>query len=199
VQVTFGLKAHSGWAALIALGRSPKDAWTLVDRRRLDLLTPEEMTWAKQPFHAAEDLPPGEAKRLIARARRASRRGAERAVHDALRSAHDAGHTVFACAVLQGTPMPAWSVEQIRAVHLRMHQAEGALFREVLRGAAERRGVQVVAVPEKRLAEQARAALGPRHAKVLRTLDALGRAAGPPWGKDQKDGALAAVLAWSAP
>jgi hypothetical protein len=196
VQVVFGIKAHSGWGALVALGRG-KDAWTLVDRRRLDLLTPEEIAWAKQPYHAAEDLSPGEAKRLIARARRAARRGAERALREAADSAREAGHTIAACAVLSGAPMPAWSVEDIRAVHWRMHRAEGALFRDVLLGAASRHGLRVVAVPEKSLGERARAVYRIRHAAVVEALERLGKAAGPPWGKDQKDAALAAVLSWA--
>jgi hypothetical protein len=199
VQVVFGIKAHSGWAALVALGRSAPDAWTLVDRRRLDLLIPEEMAWAKQPYHAAEGLSPGDAKRLIARARRAARRGAERALRVAAESTHEAGHTIAACAVLSGAPMPSWSVEEIRAVHMRMHQAEGALFRDLLAGAAARRGLRVIAVPEKTLGERARRALGIRHAAVVEALERLGKAAGPPWGKDQKDAALAAVLSCCFP
>lgn len=199
MQVVFGIKAHSGWAALVALGRPTPDAYVLVDRRRLDLLTPEERTWAKQPYHAAEGLSPGEARRLIARARRASRRGAERALREAVESTREAGHTLAACAVLSGAPMPAWSIEEIRAVHLRMHQAEGALFRDIMADAAAHGGLRVIAVPEKTLGDRARAVLGIRHATVVEALERLGKAAGPPWGKDQKDAALAAVLSWGSP
>lgn len=206
MQVAFGLKAHSGWAALVVLGRraangsrrDAADTCDLVDRRRLDLLALEEMAWAKQPYHAAEELTAAEARRLVERASRAVQRGARRALLDAAGRAREAGHTIAACAVLAGAPMPHWSVEEIRSVHLRMHQAEGALFRDALGSAAAECGLAVVAVPEKSLMDRARAALGARHAKVMRALAAIGREAGPPWGKDQKEAALAAVLAWDA-
>ena len=52
MNVVFGLKAHSGWAALVVLGRQ-KDDFVVVDRRRLELV---ENEWARQPYHAAEGL-----------------------------------------------------------------------------------------------------------------------------------------------
>ena len=36
----------------------------------------------------------------------------------------ESGHEIVACAVLVPTPMPDWSIDEILAVHIRMHKAE---------------------------------------------------------------------------
>lgn len=102
---------------------------------------------------------------------------------------------VVACAVLVGNPMPEWSVEQILAVHFRMHQAEGVLFRDALVYAAKECGVKVVEVPEKTLSSYAEQSLAIPASELSRTISTLGKQAGPPWGKDQKEAALAAMIA----
>jgi hypothetical protein len=116
-------------------------------------------------------------------------------VKAAVQRAVDAGHRAAAGGVLVGEPMPAWSVGAILAVHFRMHKAEGALFREALARAVEACGLRLVAIPEKALEMHAPEVLGARPESLARTLAELGREAGPPWGRDQKDAALAAWLA----
>jgi len=102
---------------------------------------------------------------------------------------------VIACAVLVGAPMPDWSTEEIVAVHFRMHQAEGVLFKDALMRAATSLDVRAVRVPQNPLARHAQSALRLRGAAIARTVAALGRSAGAPWAKDQKDAALAALVA----
>lgn len=89
-------------------------------------------------------------------------------------------------------PMPDWSVDQILSVHFRMHKAEGVLFPDVLCEAAEKCGLACVSVAEKSLGEIAERAIG-RHYDEL--LAKLGKAAGPPWAKDQRNAALVAMIA----
>jgi hypothetical protein len=84
--------------------------------------------------------------------------------------------------------MPDWSVKEIRAVHFRMHKAEGALFRAALARASEACSLRLVAIPEPQLYAQAGAGL-------VKTVATLGKALGPPWAKDQKHAALAAMVA----
>ena len=83
--------------------------------------------------------------------------------------------------------MPDWSVDEILAVHFRMHKAEGVLFRDVLLYAAAECGLRAVAVQEKEESASER--------RLLDAVAALGKSAGPPWGKDQKDAARAALIA----
>ena len=76
-----------------------------------------------------------------------------------------------------------------------MHQAEGVLFRAALVCAVKECGVKVVEVPEKTLTAYAEQSLGATSADLSKRIAALGKLAGPPWGKDQKDAALAAMIA----
>ena len=157
MRTALGLRAHSGWAALVALGET---------RDTLELVLRE----------------------LAARAVRAAK---ERITAQ--------GHEVAACAVLVGDGMPEWSVGEILAVHFRMHKAEGELFRDALSRAAGACALRLVAIPEKRLEAHAQECLGATPAQLSRRVAELGRAAGPPWGKDQKQAALAAWAALHTP
>jgi ribosomal protein S18 acetylase RimI-like enzyme len=76
-----------------------------------------------------------------------------------------------------------------------MHKAEGVLFRDVLLRAAETCEVRALGIPEKRLSEQAERTLRTPMDTLRKTLAVLGKSVGPPWGKDQKDAALAALIA----
>jgi len=105
---------------------------------------------------------------------------------------------VKACGVLVGNPMPDWSVAEILAVHFRMHKAEGVLFREALIHAAKECKLKTLGIPEKEIMEHAEHKLKIAAPALSKQLSALGKAAGPPWGKDQKDAALAAMIAFAA-
>lgn len=187
MKVAFGLKAHSGWAALVVLGAT-KGRPEVIDRRRLELVEEGESGWAKQPYHAAERLDAPDARDMVRRGVVSARRNATREMRGSVDRAREAGHEVAACAVLMGEPMPDWSVDEILAVHFRMHKAEGVLFREALARAADECGLRLVTIPEKGLNDHA----GRGH---VATIAALGKTVGPPWGKDQKEAALAALIA----
>jgi hypothetical protein len=191
VKLAFGLKAHSGWAALVALGED-RGALQVVERARIELVEKGNEGWAKQPYHAAEEMDPPEARELVGRAVASARGIAARGMRAAVQRATAAGHKVVACAVLVGDGMPDWTVDQILAVHFRMHKAEGELFRDVLVRAARTCQLDLVAIPEKRLLEHAERALKTPAARLTKTVATLGKSIGPPWGKDQKDASLAA-------
>jgi hypothetical protein len=188
------LKAHSGWAALVALGTDDGEL-RVVDRRRAELVEDADAPSAKQPYHAAEGLSPTEAREVVQRGVESAHRLARREIQAAMQRARTGGHDLAACAVLVSEPMPAWSTDEILAVHFRMHKAEGVLFRDALARAAEACGLKLVAIPEKRLTEHAERALATPVAALMKRIAALGKSVGPPWGKDQKDAALAAMVA----
>ncbi|TMD02329.1 MAG: hypothetical protein E6J01_17965 [Chloroflexi bacterium] len=191
MKVAFGIKAHSGWAALVAVGMGD-GGHLVVDRRRIELVEDE---WAKQPYHAAEDLKPDAARDVVKRGIEAAHRIAVREMRGAVKREQERDNEVTACAVLVGNPMPEWSVEEILAVHFRMHKAEGVLFREALARAAEACGLRLVAIPERLLTKHATSALGVPVSGLVRKTATLGKSVGPPWGRDQKDAALAALIA----
>ncbi len=194
MKVAFGLKAHSGWAVLVVLGTRSGEL-QVVDRCRLELVEKHEASWAKQPYHAAERLNAGEARDLVRRGLVSARRIAVREMRTAVKRARQAGHEVAACPVLVGDPMPDWTVDEILAVHFRMHKAEGVLFRDALAHAAGVCGLRFLGIPEKQLDQRAERALGTSVNNPRQTIASLGKSVGPPWGKDQKDASLAALIA----
>lgn len=194
MKAAFGLKSHSGWAALVVVGKLDDDL-VVVDRRHLKLI---EDDWAKQPYHAAKGLKPDAARDVVERGVEAAHRIAAREMRAAVERERLRENEVTACAVLVADPMPDWSTEEILAVHIRMHKAEGVLFRDALVHAAETCELRLVAIPERLLMEHAKNALGAPSSGLLKVLARLGKSQGPPWGKDQKDCALAALVALQA-
>jgi hypothetical protein len=205
MRVALGLKAHSGWAALVVLGepegrpgaegRPDLGRPALVERRRIELVEADAAGWAKQPYHAAEELKPAAARQMVERGIESARRNAAREIRVAVERLEAGGHAIAGCAVLMGAPMPAWSVDEILAVHFRMHKAEGVLFREALAAAATGCGLNLVAIPEKELVRHAARTLEAPAGALQKRIAAIGKSAGPPWTKDQKEAALAAMVA----
>jgi hypothetical protein len=191
LNIAFGLKAHSGWAALIVLGID-KGELLVVDRRRIELVDEE---WHKQPYHAAEELPTNEARRVVEEGVKSAYLISRKEIAAAVKRAEKLGHRIIGCGVLMGQSMPDWTVEQILAVHFRMHKAEGVLFREALAQAAIENKVRLVRVPEKELSEFALKSLGRTADKLEAKIAELGKSVGAPWGRDQKDSAMAAMIA----
>ena len=193
MKVAMGLKAHSGWAALVVLGERDGNLEVL-QRCRLELVA-DNATWAKQPYHAAEGLTPPEARKMVKAGTEAARRLALGEMRQVVRRLSQGVDRVQGCALLVGDPMPDWSVDQILAVHFRMHKAEGVLFREVLAQAVRACNVRLVEVHEKLLLKRAQATLKIPATTLSRRVASLGKSVGPPWGKDQKEATMAAMIA----
>lgn len=181
-RAALGWRTHSGWAALVVVA-ADRGGIEVLERRRVELVAPADVYWAKQPYHAAEGLDAEEARGVVERAIAAAKKSALREMRAALARAREAGLAVGACGVVAGAPMPAWSVEEILAVHFRMHKAEGVLWSDAVLGAAEACELRAVAVRAKQPDD-----------RVAR----LGKALGPPWGADQKQATSAALAALEA-
>ena len=187
--VCIGLKTHSGWAALVAIGKDRGQTFQLIERRHVELV---DEAWAKQPYHAAEGLRIEEARDVVRRGIDVARAIAVREMKAAMQRLKDAGYAAVSCGVITGNPMPAdWTVDDILAVHFRMHKAEGVLFQDVLLRAARACSLKAVSVNEKRLFEEA-------VRTQMELIAQIGRKAGPPWGQDQRSAALAAMTAFAA-
>ena len=194
MKVAFGMKAHSGWAALVVLGTRSGEL-QVVDRCRIELVEKEEASWAKQPYHAAERLRPEAARDLVKRGVETAHQIAVREMRAAVERERERENEVTACAVLVADPMPDWSTEEILTVHFRMHKAEGVLFRDALARAAGACRLRFLGIPEKQLDEHAERALATSVISLRKMIASLGKSVGPPWGKDQKDASLAAMIA----
>jgi hypothetical protein len=189
MRVALGLKARTGRAMLVAVGDA--EGAHVVARAQLQLLPEGDFA----PYHAAADLDPEAAGESVSRSVETAHRLAADGIRRAVERLIEAGHDVCGCGLLAGKGMPRWSTEQILAVHVRMHQAEGELFREVLVTGARSCGLAVTSLREKSALDDAAAELGVARADLESRLATLGKKAGPPWGKDQKEAAAAAMVA----
>jgi len=190
MRVALGLKARTGRAALVAVAGDVREP-QFVERSQIQLLP--EGAWA--PYHAAEGLAPAAARESVKRSIASAHRLAASGIREAARRCAEAGHELCGCAVLVGTGMPDWSTDEILAVHVRMHKAEGELFRDVLVAGARACDLELTTLPAKSALDDAAKMLSLTRARLDAQLAALGKSAGPPWGKDQKEAAAAALVA----
>jgi len=192
MNVALGLKARTGRAILVSIGASQQ--MQVVQRTELKLLPEGDFA----TYHAAEGLPSAAAQECVARGIASAHRLAEVGIRDAVEALASTGYQICGCGVLIGTGMPPWSTGEILAVHVRMHQAEGELFREVLISGARACGLIPTTLREKGALEEATSRLGLSRTNLETRLVALGKTIGAPWGKDQKEAAAAALVALSA-
>jgi hypothetical protein len=195
-RAAMGLRAHSGWAALVVVA-GPSRSPSVIDRRQVELISPGI---PKQPYHAAEKLTLKAAEKLVERCADTASRLAQQALHAVRSEAQDKGYDVAGCGLLLGSGRSLTSLAATLASHALIHTAEGELFRDALARASERCGMPVVGVRDREVYERGAADLRIKMDKLNQHLSEMGRAVGPPWTQDQKRAAVAAwlVLASSA-
>jgi len=159
------------------------DTLRVLERRRITIAD-AELPGAKQPYHAAAELPIAKAEALYGR--RWNPRGRWRGKRWRRRSRwlRLQGHEVAGCGIVLGSGKALPGLEGILASHALIHTAEGEMFREVLVWAAHELGLAVTGVPVKEL-----------DAMALRRIDSFGKLIGPPWTEDQKYATVAALMA----
>jgi hypothetical protein len=182
MRTALGFRAHSGWAAMVAIAGTI-EAPRVLERRRIVIADPE-LRGAKQPYHAAAALPLGEAELMVRAATESSRALAIEAISATVQSLRSQGHEVVGCGVLGGSGRVLPAFEGILASHALIHTAEGEMFREVLRVAAQECLLRVTVVKEKSLDRA-----------WLQRINSFGKLIGPPWTQDQKFATLAALVA----
>jgi len=188
-RAALAFKARTGRAVLVALAGDGHDA-VVIERSQFPLLPAGEMA----PYHAAQPLPPQDAHRHVVRSIETAQRFATQAIRDAAARCVDAHHQICGCAVLVGAGMPEWTTAEIIAVHVRMHQAEGELFRRVLLEGVRACGFALTTLPAKSPIESAAKALDVTRGQLDAQLAALGKSAGAPWGAEQKEATAAALV-----
>ena len=188
-----GFRLHTGWAVAVAVTSTLR----VLDRRRLTLVEETDHD-AVFVYHAAAELSAAAAERLVAKARGIAQARAASEMSQLLSDLAANGHSVWAVGLPRGPQRPLPSFRDILRSHPIIHAAEGQLFRSALSDACAKLGLPVVGVSSKELLPQAAQATGLRPAELKRRLDGLGRTLGPPWAKDQKEAALAALIAGGA-
>ena len=182
MRTALGFRAHSGWAAKVAVAGTIR-APLVMERRRIVIADPS-MPGSKQPYHAAAGLPFTQAADFLRKAAGSSRALALDALSAIVKELQSKGHEVAGCGVLAGSGKALPEIQAILASHALIHTAEGVLFRDALMWAARECQLPATAVREKGL-----------EFASLQRLGSLGKAIGPPWTQDQKYATLAAFMA----
>ncbi len=192
-RATVGMRAHSGWAALVALAGSPESP-DVIARRRIENADPA-IRGSKQPFHAAEPLKLKEAEALIKKCTESTRRLSRQALRTVIAELRAKGFEVAGCGVILGSGRAMPRLEAILASHALLHTAEGEFYRNALVEAGEHCGLPVAGVKEREAYESGAAQLHLSASELQSRIAELGRGIGPPWTQDQK---LAALVGWLA-
>jgi len=192
MRAAIGVRAHSGWAAVVAVVGDAREVSVLARQRVVvvDAAGPR----ANQPYHYAEMLPLDEAQGHIDRCEQTAIRLATAALEELTKKLRETRHDVVGCGILQASGRALPELPQILASHAMIHTAEGQFFRNVFARACEKIEVPAVKIREKELMDLAVRELRVTAPKITSKLASLGRELGPPWTQDQKFAALAAWL-----
>ena len=196
LSAAIGLRAHSGWAALVAIV-GPARQPDVILRRRLEFLD-RGIAGAAQPYHAAAEMEIGQGEELIERCIASSRALAARALKDAFALVRKKGCEPIACGILTASGRALPALPAILASHALIHTAEGEMFRDVLAHASQQLGLAAIRVPEKALYREAETRLGVGEVEWKLHLAELGRRIGPPWRQDEKNATVIGALALDA-
>ncbi len=192
-RAAIGFRAHSGWAALVAVAGSTGSP-EVIARRRIEIAD-AAIPGSKQPFHAAEPLPFKDAEKFLKRCADSTQRLAREALQAAIDGLRDKRYEAAGCGIILGSGRALPELRAILASHALIHTAEGEFYRNALVEAGEHCGLPVFGVKERELYERASAQLHTPVDKLQQRVAELGRSIGPPWTQDQK---YAALVAWMA-
>lgn len=172
-KTALGWRSHSGWAALVVV-REPASRPQVLAKRRVELIGE---SLPRQPYHAIVEggLAMPAATSLIERVATASVAAVVAATEWVLEE-----FAVEAVAVVGRRRSIPHDLERVLASHALLHAAEGYLYECSLIDGATRVGLPVSLVEPERI-------------EVGTALDAAGKALGPPWQKDHKLAAAAAL------
>ena len=182
MRTALGFRAHSGWAAMVAVAGT-LDAPRVLERRRI-VIADLDMPGSKQPYHAAAEMPFPKAEAHVRKAIESSRALALEAIEATVKALRSQGHEVAGCGVVLGAGKAMPGLEAVLASHPLIHTAEGEMFRDALVWAAREHRLPVTGVREK--------ALDPT---ALERIGTFGKLIGPPWTQDQKYATVAALMA----
>jgi hypothetical protein len=192
VNAALGFSLHTGWAVAVAVvgwASAPR----VVDRRRFILVESQEHD-ARFAYHAAAELDAVAAARHVAKVREVAQRRAEKELKQLLLDLEAAGFLVRAAGLPPAKGLLGTLSEILRS-HAAIHAAEGELFRAALAEACASRDLHVIEAALKERYQRWTRATGMRADAVKSLLRELGRPLGAPWALDQKDAALAALIA----
>ena len=191
-RAAFGVQMHSGWGVLVAISGDANSV-EILDRRRIATADPA-IPGAVQPYHFAARLALPEQEKHLAHCAEASSCLAAKAIAEVMRELDGRGYRIVGAAVLLASGRTLPPLAKILAAHPLIHTAEGEFFRHAASKACEDLQIPVTAIRVRELDERADAAFGNAASRLENNVAKLGGSIGPPWTKDHKTAALAALL-----
>ena len=188
MEAAVGFATHSGWAVAVAAGLDEDGRLAVLDRRKVTLID-EDLP--RMAFHAAADLDPDAAERLVASVDASIVQCARAVVRDLVAS--DGAASVTGVAVI-GEPRDIPSVSKVLASHARMHASEGEQYRRGIVEAANDLELPVLRIGADALSSRVIDVLGWTAERTERELAAARATLGPPWQADHKQATLAALV-----
>lgn len=193
LEAAVGFRVHTGWATSVALAGTAS-APQVVDRRRFTLTEASDHD-SRFVYHVAADLDARAAHHNLTAARDIAAALALRELARLLSDLAVAGYSVRAVGMAPAASAPLPPLEAVLRSHPLIHKAESELFQSALADACRQKGLPVIGLGSKELHLRAARANGLRPESMKRRVGELGRALGPPWAMDQKEAALAALVA----
>jgi hypothetical protein len=192
-NTALGFRAHSGWAAAVALGGSPRSP-EVIDRRRITLIEPG---WpgGVQPYHVARTMDLPKADEFIKGVIVAIDLCALAAVRAFVETIGSQNQKIACCGIVLALGRARPSLEATLRSHAMVHAAEGELYRGAIARAAKNLSWRCVRVPERDLYKVAAKQLHIPEPKLKARITEMGRAVGSPWSADEK---CATLVAWLA-
>ena len=190
MTAVLGVADHNGWAACVTVAAS-RGLPVVVDRRRVDLIEPDVPS---QPYHhEAVGMPLMEAEKLVVRVRESVMRTTLARVSE-LRDELQPRYTIVAM-TLRNPPLSyvPVTVAEAHKSHPVMCRADAMMYHDALCKAA--RCLRIALELHDRGEEVVRGAyrLGVSLEELQRFLQTAGKSLGPPWRKEHRLAAAAAM------
>lgn len=185
--VGLGWRVHSSSAVVVAVS-GPASSPVIVHRGQVTLVDDASL---QEPYHAAAALSLDDAPALIASVAEVATVAAEATLRGFVSSLG-----AIAAVGLVGGDRRLPELSRILAKHALLHAAERDLYEQAVIHGATRAGLPVTTIPATgRLLDDASVRLG---VTLGAALTAVGRSIGPPWKKDHREAAAAALVALHA-
>jgi hypothetical protein len=195
-KAAVGFRVHSGWAAGVVVcleGKRPN----VLRRERMQLVKVFSYKF-RQPYHTAEKLGLGRAGNFVNGVRGEAEDLACEAIRKVQVALRENGYELKRAGLLLASGRTLPELEKILASHALIHTADGDLFREALRRASGRCGLELRCSKERELVEECEKSFSVNKEELARRVKEMGRAFGAPWTQDEKMATLAGWLALGA-
>jgi hypothetical protein len=190
-SAALGFRAHSGWAAAVALVGLPRSP-EVIDRRRIEL-TEAGSPGGVQPYHVARTMDLPKAEGFIKGVLDAIDRSALVAVSAFAEAISSKGRPITCCGIVLASGRALPSLEVTLRSHAMVHTAEGELYRAAIAKAAKHLNWRCVRIPERDLYKLAAKHFRIPEPKLRSRITEMGREVGSPWSADEK---CATLVAW---